>query len=315
MRQLPFLDAEALSAFGYSAATDALELALREGLDPAGDIPRGAVPLEGGEFLLMPSQSAGGVGLKVITVAPGNPERGSPRIQGVYLLFDGVTLAPVALADGAAVTSVRTPAVSMLIVRRWAAERSGLVVVVVGAGPQGTAHAEALRAELGDRLKDLIVAARRPQCLPEAWCAAHGVRVVGTEDLPRLLPEVDAVICATTASDPVFDSAALRGGALVVAVGSHTPDARELDSALLARAQVIVEDVDTACREAGDVVIPMGEGALVSESLVPLAEVVTGRRALESARPVVFKTTGMSWEDLVVVAGVWGSHDGDGIAE
>ena len=69
---------------------------------------------------LMPSSWASAAGVKLATVAPANPERGLPRIQGVYVLFDGATLAPAALIDGIALTSLRTAAVSALAVRRLA---------------------------------------------------------------------------------------------------------------------------------------------------------------------------------------------------
>ncbi|MET0887188.1 MAG: ornithine cyclodeaminase family protein, partial [Mycetocola sp.] len=76
--------------------------------------------------------------------------------------------------------------------------------------------------------------------------------------------------------------------------------ARELDSALMTRAQVVVEDVAVAVREAGDVVIPRAEGALSAESLVPLRDLATGQASVDHSRPRVFKSSGMSWEDLVI---------------
>ena len=102
-------------------AVDALEAALRAGLDPDADPPRQAVGTEAGELLIMPSASPGAAGVKLVTVAPGNPERGLPRIQGVYVLFDPATLAPGRAVDGIALTNLRTAAVSALAVRHLAA--------------------------------------------------------------------------------------------------------------------------------------------------------------------------------------------------
>jgi ornithine cyclodeaminase len=102
----------------------------------------------------------------------------------------------------------------------------------------------------------------------------------------------------------VFDSALLRDAVVVVAVGSHEPDARELDAALLGRATVVVEDVATALREAGDVVLAIAEGALTPVDLVPVRDVLTGAVAVPADRPLVFKSVGMSWQDLVVAAAV-----------
>jgi ornithine cyclodeaminase len=91
---------------------------------------------------------------------------------------------------------------------------------------------------------------------------------------------------------------------VVIAVGSHEPDARELDAPLLARATVVVEDIATALREAGDVVLAIAEGTLTPHDLVPMRHVLTGAITLPADRPLVFKSVGMSWQDLAVAAAV-----------
>jgi ornithine cyclodeaminase len=118
------------------------------------------------------------------------------------------------------------------------------------------------------------------------------------------LRSADVVVCATSARSPVFDSALLREDAVVIAVGSHEPDARELDAPLLGRATVVVEDVATALREAGDVVLAIAEGTLTPVDLVPMRDVVSGAVAVPADRPLVFKSVGMSWQDLVVATAV-----------
>lgn len=98
----------------------------------------------------------------------------------------------------------------------------------------------------------------------------------------------------------MFDSAPLPADVVVIAVGSHEPDARELDAALLGRASVVVEDVETALREAGDVILAIRDGTLDAGDLIAMRDVVTGAVQLPTERPVVFKSVGMSWQDLVV---------------
>jgi ornithine cyclodeaminase len=83
--------------------------------------------------------------------------------------------------------------------------------------------------------------------------------------------------------------------AVVVAVGSHEPDAREVDGELVARAEVYVESRAAALREAGDLIIPS-----VDRVAGDLAELVTGRVRVAGDRPRLFKSVGMAWEDLVV---------------
>jgi ornithine cyclodeaminase len=100
----------------------------------------------------------------------------------------------------------------------------------------------------------------------------------------------------------VFDGALVGDDAFVVAVGSHERDRRELDGELVGRSQVVVEDVATALREAGDVVMAIEEGHMDAAGLVPLAEMVRGAASVDRTRPRVFKSVGMGWEDLVVAA-------------
>ena len=102
---------------------------------------------------------------------------------------------------------------------------------------------------------------------------------------------------------PVLEGDWVADGACVVAIGSHEPDRRELDSRLIGRSLVVVEDVATALREAGDVVMAIGEGALVPQSLYPMTHLVTGQVTRATDRPNIFKSVGMSWEDLVIAAG------------
>ena len=314
-----FLDAAAVAALGPAAAARAVTDALRGGLDPAADPARTAVGVGQGQFLLMPSAAAwtpagaagtpagavgtaagAAAGVKVATVAPGNPARGLPRIHAVYLLFDPETLAPRAVLDGTALTTLRTPAVSVAAVEARLPQRP-LRIVLVGAGPQARGHAAALASV---RPVERAVHLVRDLRTAPPGARPGDVMTLGTAGAEEVLRSADVVVCATSARTPVFDSALLRDDVVVVAVGSHEPDARELDAALLARATVVVEDAATALREAGDVVLAVAEGALAAERLVRLPDVVTGTVTPPTDRPLVFKSVGMAWEDLVVATAV-----------
>ncbi|WP_425837971.1 ornithine cyclodeaminase family protein [Streptomyces fractus] len=293
-------------------AVAAIREALIGGLDPgtAGP-PRSILELPGGQgqLLAMPSASEFGVGVKAISAVPANADRGLPRIQGVHLVFRPPSYAPAAVVDGAALTTLRTPAVSVAAVlplltrpgRRWR-------VVVFGAGPQGAGHVRTLR-DVGAELTDVTYVVRDPSRVDPALVGDD--RVVAATDAETWMRRADLVVCATPATTPLFDSAQLPDTAVVLAVGSHDPDSREVDSALVSRAQVIVEDPDTALRECGDIVIPVAEGVLPAARLIPMADVVRGTRELAADRPVLFKGSGMAWQDAVVAdAAVRASADG-----
>ena len=125
---------------------------------------------------------------------------------------------------------------------------------------------------------------------------------VGAADDVR---DAELIVCATTARTPLFDGRLVADNSRVVAIGSHTADSRELDSTLVGRAQLVVEDAVVARREAGDLTIPIAEGTIEPTSLVPMRDIITGEASVDHHRPRVFKSTGMSWEDLVIAAEVY----------
>jgi ornithine cyclodeaminase/alanine dehydrogenase-like protein (mu-crystallin family) len=275
---LPFLGPdEVRRLLGVPDAADALEAALRAGLDPEADPPRGTVELDRGELLVMPSAAAGHPVVKLVTIG------GEPRIQGVCVVFDGETLAPAALVDGIALTNLRTAAVSALAVRHLAIPDASRLLVF-GRGPQAHAHVEAMRAVRPIEHVDMVGRDR----------AGHGI--------DELVAAADIVCCCTTARRPLFDGSLVADHAAVVAIGSHEPDVRETDDALAERATIVVESRSSALREAGDVIVAIDSGAACPDELVTLAELVRGEARPDPERPRFFKSTGMSWEDAVIAA-------------
>ena len=250
----------------------------------------------------MPSHSAEFFGVKVASVAPANPGLGKERIQGVYLLMDAETLTPIALIDGTALTTLRTPAVSAAAADLLAPAHIDHMVVF-GSGPQAWAHVEAMRVirAIG---RVTVVARNSERAIDFATrVSANGIdAAAGTADDVR---DAQLIICATTARTPLFDGSLVPTDSCSIAVGSHEPAARELDSALVMRAQIVVEDQATALREAGDVIMPVDAGELDPASLVSLGDIVTGAHAVDSTRPRIFKSTGMAWEDLVIATEVY----------
>ncbi len=127
-------------------------------------------------------------------------------------------------------------------------------VAVVGAGPQAVGHVATLAAVRP--LEDATYLVRDPSR------TTLDAAALGSSQANETLRRADVVVCATSARSPVFDSAVLSDEVVVIAIGSHEPDARELDTRLLARATVVVEDVATALREAGDVILAAADGVL-----------------------------------------------------
>nr|WP_046502623.1 ornithine cyclodeaminase [Streptomyces odonnellii] len=294
-----------------ASAVEALRRALRGGLDPESDPPRTVVPVAYGQLLLMPAHQRRYAGVKIATVAPGNPAAGRPRVQGQYLLLDAPTLTPLALLDGGALTTVRTAAVSALAADHLAEPGAGHLVLF-GTGPQARGHLDALRSVRP--LNRVTVVGRTPGRAAEFIETAR--RETGLDIGPGVPADVagaDLVACCTTARAPLFDGALLPPRVTVIAVGSHEPDAREVDPATVHRSTVVVESRAAAVREAGDLIPELADGSIGPDSLVPLADLVNGTVPVDGRRPRLFKSVGMAWEDLVVASAVHEAiSEGDG---
>lgn len=311
-------------------AVDVLERALSGGLDPDSGPGRSITDVPAGQILLMPAAAGAYAGVKVATVAPGNAQRDLPRVQGLYVLFDGATLAPVAALDAIELTALRTPAVSAVAVRHLAVTGARRLVVF-GTGPQALGHVAAIRAVRP--IEHITVVGRSRLAEFAARCRVPGVEVREVDAagagpgnaaaaavhpvagmpvdaaVDAAVAAADIVACCTTARTPLFDGERVPAHATVVAVGSHEPEAREVDDALVRRSTVVVESRASALREAGDLIMPMRSGAMTEDGIDgDLAGLVGGRVRVDPDRPRFFKSTGMAWEDLVVAAAVYERH-------
>lgn len=301
---IAFVDAETIRAsLRPRLAVEAIAAALRGGLDPEADPPRVSSPLPAGEFLLLPAHSGTHAGLKALTVAPGNPAIGAPKIQGWYLLFDGDDLRPIAVLEGAALTLVRTPAVTAVAVRALLGGDSGIpsvpLLTVIGTGPQAEAHVRTLAAVL--EVEQVAILGRRTDAaavLARRLSDTVPSRVAAASDLGRS----DVVITVTSSSTPVLGLDDISSHAVVAAVGAHGRERREVDTALVLAADVFVEGRASALRENGNLLLarPVEQWERGVQPLTTLAELVRAGVERRAGRPLLYTGVGMAWEDLVM---------------
>ncbi|MGH3203920.1 MAG: ornithine cyclodeaminase family protein [Streptosporangiaceae bacterium] len=296
---LPYFGAEDLSRLlTVTEAADAIETALSAGNGGPSSPQRWPVPLSAGELLLMPCEQGAFGGVKVTTVAGDDPARVGPRIGGLYILWDAATLALLALFDAAALTSLRTPALSVVATRRLGVPTASRLVLF-GTGPQAWGHLHAMASIRP--ISHVTVIGRRAERVAEFIQRARSAGLPVDPGNPSAVAAADIVCTCTTASQPLFDGMLLPAHAHVNAIGSHTPTARELDEATIVRASVVVENRASALAEAGDLIIPMIAGQVARDiGLTELAEVVDG--ALGADRLTVFKSVGVSLADLAAAS-------------
>jgi len=277
-------------------------------------VPRSVLPIPGpdsqsaGELLLMPAHGPEGAGLKLVSIVPGNPARGIPLIQGLYILLAPGSLTPELLIDGAALTGVRTAAVSALATTHLA-RSSSRHLVVIGAGAQGSAHADAMRAILPlERVTVVASSTHSPRAISLVTrLKADGLDArVGDHTSIR---GADVICACTTSTAPVFDDADVREGTHINAIGAYRLDMRELPVETLKRALLVVESIEATREEAGDVVAAIKAGALPEAGFArALSDVVGGHVSRTDDRQVtVFKSVGLSAEDLILARALAGA--------
>jgi ornithine cyclodeaminase/alanine dehydrogenase-like protein (mu-crystallin family) len=251
-------------------------------------------------FALMPaySKSLKAIGTKFISVYPGNHGGEFDSHQGAVILVDGEHGNVLALMDASSITGIRTAAVSA-VATMLLARKDASTVAILGAGVQGRSHLDAMLA--ARPFKRVIVWSRNSAHAAKLADLDVGAEIVIARDAESAVRQAD-VICTVTASrEAVLKGEWLKPGAHVNAVGASIPTARELDTQAVKRSRVFVDRRESALNEAGDILIPMKEGAIGADHIVgEIGELLTGaaKGRTSDTDITLFKSLGLAIEDL-----------------
>lgn len=310
---LPYLNAAQLrAALPYPALIAALKQAFVETIHAPVRHVHTVSEQEATTLLLMPVwQPAGNMGVKLVTVAPGNPQRHLPTVHSIFVLFDTQTGAPLALLDGEELTLRRTAAASALA-SGWLSRADSASLLLIGTGRLApylaAAHCAArpirriaVWGRSGD--KALTTAGEiRTAGIPE-----H-VSVEAAPDLRQAIRAADIISCATTSKASIVPGAWVMPGTHVDLVGGFKPDMREADDELMGRAGVFVDTFAGALAESGDLLQPLASGRLRRAAIAAeLADLAAGRHAgrADARQITVFKSVGTGIEDLCAANLAW----------
>lgn len=287
------------------AAIEAMRTAFAALSDGSARVPlRLALDTTHGVSLFMPAwlSRSGTAGAKVVSVHPGNVGRGLPVIHATVLVLEEQTGRVLALMDGTWLTALRTGAAGGLAADLLA-RKDARTVALFGAGVQARTQLEALRCVRP--IESVRIVSATGVSARALAAELEGVSARQVDDPDEALDGAHIVITATSSATPVFDGTRVEPGAHVTAIGSFTPEMREVDTALLRRARVVVDQREAALAEGGDIAGPIADGA-VDESVIAaeLGEIVLGRvTARESADQVTyFKSVGNAAQDVAVAA-------------
>ncbi|MCA1493408.1 ornithine cyclodeaminase family protein [Sinorhizobium alkalisoli] len=252
-------------------------------------------------LLLMPAWQPGAyVGVKMVSVFPGNQTRGLPAIHGSYLLSSGKTGELLAIVDGGELTARRTAAASALAARYLAREDASRLLVV-GTGRLSTNLIEAHTSVRP--IRHVTIWGRDPK---KADATAkelelQGVEVAVASDLEAAAREADIVSCATLSTEPLIRGGWLKPGAHLDLVGAFKPSMRESDDEAISRASIFVDTREGALGEGGDIVQPLRAGVITEDAIrADLFELARGshRGRTASGEITLFKSVGAALEDL-----------------
>ncbi len=259
-----------------------------------------------GTTLVMPASLGqwGGLGAKLVSVFPGNAERGKPAVTGLVVVLDPETGEPAALADGTFLTAWRTGAASGAATDLLALP-AARTAALFGCGAQ--ARTQALAIDAVRDLDELRVYARTPAAVErfvEEMQPRLRARLIAATSPSAAIAGAEIVCAATTSSAPVFDGRELAPGAHVNGVGSYTPEMREIDAATVARARVFVDQRQAARAEASDLVLAAREGHTEPARWTEIGEVVAGKRPGRQGTGEVtfFKSVGVAVQDVAAAA-------------
>ena len=264
-------------------------------------------------FALMPAYLGApkAVGVKVLTVFPGNHGTAIDAHQGAVMLFEADHGRLLAVLDATTVTAIRTAAVSGLATRVLAREDADHVAIL-GAGTQGHEHLEAMAV-----VRPLL---RRATIWSRTRAHAESLADVAREryDLEaRAVTTAEeavrgaSIVCATTASPtPVIEGDWLAPGTHVNAVGACLPTTRELDTRAVVRSRLYVDRRESALAEPGDIIEPLRTGAITADHIVAeLGALVLGERETlgrqNDQEITLFKSLGLAIEDVAAAHHVY----------
>jgi ornithine cyclodeaminase len=248
--------------------------------------------------------SLGGIGVKVITVFPGNHDTPFNSHQGAVLYFDAEHGSLRAIVDASEVTAIRTAAVSAVATRALAREDAG-DLAILGSGVQARTHLEAmLLVRPIRRVRIWSPTTEHRDAFAERESRRLGVAIEPAASAQSAVAQAHIICTVTGARQPVLKGKWIAPGAHVNAVGSSLRTSRELDTDAVVRARLFVDRRESALNEAGDFLIPKAEGAIGDDHILGelgdlLLGKVPGRASSEDI--TVFKSLGLAVEDLAAV--------------
>jgi len=295
---------DVISVLNMKDCMFAVEQAFRELAEGTADLPlRIGIKPPDGLSLYMPAylRQMKALACKVVTVYKNNPAlHNMPTTIGKVLLQDPDTGDVKCIMDGGYLTAMRTGAASGVATRYIAPNKKNMKAGIYGAGVQAKMQLWAVtEARQISKAYVYDISSEAAEKYAAEMSKKLNIEVVKTNNPDDLL-ETDIICTATSSSTPLFNGTKIRPGTHINGIGSHTPGARELDTALITRSRFIGDSKEACFNEAGDIIIPIQEGAITKEHFyAELGEVIIGikKGRMNDDEITIFKSNGLAIQD------------------
>jgi len=296
---------EVASVLQMSDCINVVEQAFAELSDGTAVLPlRTAITPPDGLSLYMPAylKKMGALACKVVTVYKNNPSKHNmPTTIGKVLLQDPETGNVICIMDGGYLTAVRTGAASGVATKYLARKDKGQTAGIFGAGVQAKMQLWAI-AEVLNLSKVLVydLSDVALQSFINDMGKKLNLEIIRVTQ-PNDILQADVICAATSSAIPIFDGKLVKEGTHINGIGSHTPNARELDSEIIRRSKFVGDSKEACFKEAGDIIIPVNEGVVPeSHFYAELGELITGKKAgrVNDKEITLFKSNGLAIQDV-----------------
>ena len=257
-----------------------------------------------GLMAMMPAHRNGerpSYGLKALCFFHDNPALNKDAHQGCVLLSSGDTGELLAIMNATTITAIRTAAVSA-VATKLLSRSDASNLAIIGAGVQARQHLVALsqvRRITGARV--FSPNPDHPKQLAEKMKDALPFPVEPVTSAEDALKDADLIVTATSSRQPVVQRKWIADGAHINAIGTYSPQSREIDSQTMAAARIFVDRRESAVNEAGDYLLAVDEGAISADSIVAeVGEVLLGQKTgrMSDQEITLFKSLGLAIEDM-----------------
>jgi ornithine cyclodeaminase len=238
------------------------------------------------------------LGLKTVSIYPGNLNRNLPSITGFIMLLDASTGQPKVLMDASFLTALRTGAVSGLATKYFARD-DAKHVAIIGSGAQALTQLEAVAAVRD--IKHVSIWSRNPKnasIFAKKIAAHYDINVY--EHISHTVKDADIICTATSSNEPLIHLQDIKSDVHINAIGSHSPSMQEISQQVLGHSTVVVDQLQAACTESGEIIKDLEQKALKKENIIEFGHWLTHKNTDFKNNTTVFKSVGLAIQDLSV---------------